>query len=109
MFHQSYFFMAKTRRERCPNCGFLEVIKWGRRGNHQRYKCKNCGSLFTFRRKDISKANRIALFGLNGGYLENKLFHKYQSLVDTANDNFIDGLMSILKSIQRGRFKGKKR
>lgn len=20
--------MAKTRRERCPHCGFLEVIKW---------------------------------------------------------------------------------
>ena len=56
------FFMAKTRRERCPNCGFLEVIKWGRRGNHQRYKCKNCGSLFTFRRKDISKANRFVWF-----------------------------------------------
>ena len=54
--------MAKTRRERCPNCGFLEVIKWGRRGNHQRYKCKNCGSLFTFRRKDISKVNRFVWF-----------------------------------------------
>ena len=25
-FHQSYFFMAKTRRERCPHCGFLDVI-----------------------------------------------------------------------------------
>ena len=56
------FFMAKTRGERCPNCGFLEVIKWGRRCNHQRYKCKNCGSLFTFRRKDISKVNRFVWF-----------------------------------------------
>ena len=56
-FHQSYFFMEKTRRERCPYCGFLDVIKWGRRANHQRYKCKKHGSLFTFRRKDISKAN----------------------------------------------------
>ena len=54
--------MAKTRRERCPHCGFLEVIKWGRRTNHQRYKCKNCGSLFTFRRKDVSKANRFVWF-----------------------------------------------
>ena len=56
------FFMAKTRRERCPNCGFLDVIKWGRRDGHQRYKCKNCGSLFTFRRKDVSKANRFVWF-----------------------------------------------
>ena len=29
------FFMAKTRRKRCPHCGFLEVIKWGRRTNHR--------------------------------------------------------------------------
>ena len=24
-----FFFMTKTRRERCPLCGFLDVIKWG--------------------------------------------------------------------------------
>ena len=44
------FFMSKTRRERCLNCGFLDVIKWGRR------------DLFTFRRKDVSKANRFVWF-----------------------------------------------
>ena len=54
--------MAKTRRERCPHCGFLAAIKWGRQCGHQRYKCKNCGSLFTFRRKDISKVNRFVWF-----------------------------------------------
>lgn len=54
--------MSKNRKERCPECGFLDVIKWGKRGGHQRYKCKNCGSLFTFRRKDISKANRFVWF-----------------------------------------------
>ena len=41
-FSSKLFFMAKTRRERCPYCGFLDVIKWGRRDGHQRYKCKNC-------------------------------------------------------------------
>ena len=61
-FSSKLFFMAKTRRERCPHCGFLEVIKWGRQCGHQRYKCKNCGSLFTFRRKDVSKANRFVWF-----------------------------------------------
>ena len=61
-FSSKLFFMAKTRRERCPYCGFLDVIKWGRRDGHQRYKCKNCGSLFTFRRKDVSKANRFVWF-----------------------------------------------
>ncbi len=41
---------------------FLDVIKWGRRDGHQRYRCKNCGSMFTFRRKDASKANRFVWF-----------------------------------------------
>lgn len=48
-----FFFMAKTRRERCPHCGFLEVIKWGHQCGHQRYKCKNSGSLFTFLQKTV--------------------------------------------------------
>ena len=54
--------MPKTRRERCPQCGFLDVIKWGKQSGHQRYKCKNCGTIFTFRRKDISKKNRFVWF-----------------------------------------------
>jgi transposase-like protein len=54
--------MAKSRRERCPYCGFLDTIKWGKQSGHQRYKCKNCGSLFTARRKDISHKNRFVWF-----------------------------------------------
>ena len=54
--------MPRTRRERCPYCGFLDVIKWGKQCGHQRFKCKNCGSLFTFRRKDISQKNRFIWF-----------------------------------------------
>ena len=54
--------MSKTRKERCPYCGFLDVIKWGRQSGHQRYKCKNCGSVFTFRRKDVSQNNRFVWF-----------------------------------------------
>ena len=54
--------MSKTRHERCPHCGSLKVIKWGRQRGHQRYKCKQCGGMFTFRRKDISKSNRFVWF-----------------------------------------------
>lgn len=54
--------MAKARRERCPYCGFLDTIKWGKQCGHQRYKCKNCGSLFTPRRKDVSHNNRFIWF-----------------------------------------------
>ena len=56
------FFMAKTRRERYPHCGFVEVIKWSKQCGYQRYKCKKCGSLFTFRHKDISEANPFVWF-----------------------------------------------
>jgi transposase-like protein len=61
-FSSKLFFMSKTRKERCPHCGFLDVIKWGRQSGHQRFKCKNCGSLFTFRRKDVSQSNRFVWF-----------------------------------------------
>lgn len=56
------FFMQKTRHERCQECGSKDVIKWGKQGGHQRYKCRGCGALFTFRRKDVSKSNRFVWF-----------------------------------------------
>ena len=56
------FFMQKTRRKRCPECGFLSTQKWGKRNGHQRYKCSNCGVVFTSRRKDISQQNRFVWF-----------------------------------------------
>ena len=54
--------MQKTRHERCPECGSKDVIKWGKQSGHQRYKCRGCGVLFTFRRKDVSKSNRFVWF-----------------------------------------------
>ena len=56
------FFMQKTRRKRCPECGFLSTQKWGKRNGHQRYKCNNCGSLFNASRKDITQQNRFVWF-----------------------------------------------
>lgn len=54
--------MPKTSKTRCPNCGFLDTIKWGIRSGHQRYKCQNCNTLFTPRRKDVSMRNRFVWF-----------------------------------------------
>ena len=54
--------MVKSRKEKCPECGSKEVVKWGRQANHQRYKCKRCGVLFTFRRKDVSLNNMFVWF-----------------------------------------------
>ena len=61
-FSSKLLFMQKKRKERCPHCGYLDVIKWGRQSGHQRFKCKNCGSVFTFRRKDVSRKNRFVWF-----------------------------------------------
>ena len=54
---------AKIRRRlRCPQCGSLDNIKWGVRNENQRYKCNDCGHLFSSRRKDITASNRFAWF-----------------------------------------------
>ena len=54
--------MSKSHKKRCPNCGFLDVIKWGKRNGHTRYYCKNCGSYFSDRRKGITESNMFVWF-----------------------------------------------
>ncbi len=54
--------MTKTRKKRCPHCGFLEVIKWGKQLEKQRYYCKQCASYFTTQRKDVSHQNLFIWF-----------------------------------------------
>lgn len=50
------------RRQRCQKCGSLNVIRWGKQNGHQRYKCSECGRLFTPRRLDVSSSNRFVWF-----------------------------------------------
>ena len=50
------------RRQRCPNCNSLDVIRWGNRNGRQRYQCNNCGALFTSRRPDVRTNNRFVWF-----------------------------------------------
>jgi hypothetical protein len=54
--------MGKNKQTRCPQCGFLGAIKNGTKQGHQRFRCNNCGSYFTVRRKDVSRANRFVWF-----------------------------------------------
>ena len=55
--------MQKIRRhQRCPKCSTLNVIRWGIQNGHQRFRCKECGIMFTPRRPDISSANRFVWF-----------------------------------------------
>lgn len=54
--------MAKTRKVRCPECGFLSTIKKGKRAGYTRYYCKDCNSYFTDRREHITTANMFVWF-----------------------------------------------
>lgn len=54
--------MVKKRKIRCPQCGFLDTIKKGKRDGYSRYFCNNCKSYFTDRRAHISKQNMFVWF-----------------------------------------------
>ena len=96
-FSSKLFFMSKTRYERCPHCGSLKVKKWGRQRGHQRYKCKQSGGMFTFRRKDVGKTNRFVWFewwilrkqtvpqiaGLSG-YSERQLYRWFDEYLENS-------------------------
>lgn len=54
--------MSPTHKKRCPHCGSLNVIKWGKRNGRTRYHCKNCDICFTDRRAHISSKNMFVWF-----------------------------------------------
>ena len=55
--------MSKIRRrQRCPKCGSLSIIRWGQREGHQRYKCRDCGSSFVKHKEGVRQSNRIVWF-----------------------------------------------
>lgn len=54
--------MVQKRKIRCPQCGFMDTIKKGKRNGKSRYFCKNCGSYFTDRRPHIAEKNMFVWF-----------------------------------------------
>ena len=50
------------RRQRCPKCGSLNIIRWGTRDGHQRYKCRDCGASFVKHKEGVRKSNRFVWF-----------------------------------------------
>ena len=54
--------MVQKRKIRCPQCGFMDTIKKGKRNGYSRYFCKNCGSCFTDRRPHIAEKNMFVWF-----------------------------------------------
>ena len=55
--------MSKIRRrQRCPECGSLNIIRWGLREGHQRYKCRDCGTSFVKHKEGVRQSNRLVWF-----------------------------------------------
>lgn len=55
--------MSKIRRrQRCPKCGSLNIIRWGLREGHQRYKCCDCGTSFVKHKEGVRQSNRLVWF-----------------------------------------------
>ena len=50
------------KKKRCWACSSLNTIKWSKRNNKHRYKCKNCGILFTSKNKSVTISNRFIWF-----------------------------------------------
>lgn len=54
--------MSKIRLSRCWGCNSLLVIRWGTKNGKQRFKCKDCGLLFTRNNPLVSYRNRFIWF-----------------------------------------------
>lgn len=50
------------KKKRCWACGSLNVIRWGKQKNKQRFKCKNCDILFTHNDPEQTHINRFVWF-----------------------------------------------
>lgn len=55
-------YYENIKKKRCWACGSLATIKWSKRSNKQRYKCKDCGIYFTSQNKSVSVSNRFIWF-----------------------------------------------
>ncbi|WP_456238482.1 transposase [Pedobacter petrophilus] len=50
------------QKKRCWGCKSLNVILWGKQKDKQRFKCKNCGLLFTDKKPEQCLKNRLFWF-----------------------------------------------
>jgi hypothetical protein len=62
LFQLTFFIYENIKKKRCWSCKSLNVIKWGKHENKQRFKCKNCGLFFTNNSPSTSYNNRKVWF-----------------------------------------------
>jgi hypothetical protein len=61
-FSLNFFVYGKIKKKRCWSCNSLLVIRWGKQLNKQRFKCKDCGILFTRNAPEQKIKNRFIWF-----------------------------------------------
>lgn len=89
--------MKTLKKKRCWACRSLSTIRWEKQQNKQRYKCKNCGILFTSSNESISNTNQFIWFKkwtigrrtitdlvLESGYSERTLRRQFYSYLSKA-------------------------
>lgn len=57
-----FFCEWEIVKKNCWGCGSDDVIKWGFQNGKQRFKCKNCGLLFTWQNKSVKQKNQFVWF-----------------------------------------------
>ena len=62
MFQFLFFVDGKWQKKVCWGCKSHQIIKWGKQNNKQRFKCKECGLLFTTQNKGVTLSNRFIWF-----------------------------------------------
>ena len=50
------------KKMRCWACGSLDWVQWGKQQNKQRFKCKDCGILFTSKNSSVLISNKFIWF-----------------------------------------------
>lgn len=51
-----------SKKKSCWGCKSIDVIRWGKQNNKQRFKCKSCGLLFTYSNPGVKKSNQFIWF-----------------------------------------------
>ncbi|BBE16737.1 hypothetical protein AQPE_5016 [Aquipluma nitroreducens] len=58
----NFLCLWKNQKKRCWACGYTDVIRWGKQGGKQRFKCKRCGIFLTENRPEQRIQNRFVWF-----------------------------------------------
>lgn len=93
----NFFVLRIWQKKRCWSCESLDVIRWGKQQNKQRFKCKNCGILFTDNKPFQKIKNRFVWFKKwiierqtyktltrDSGYSRDTLQRTFYSILDEA-------------------------